>query len=343
MRCNRFVGDDFRCQGELERCVARFDESGEGLGSECEPLEGIDYIDHAERLSRLSRRASTCYTRDYQRQWGSMRLNFINTQDLDAPQLAAEIIAEDHERFEGLIEQEGQLFYSYSVPVEVEGDRISYVRHFTRAIDHEELNDPELGVAINLPGKLLLKRGELMLSRDLVWGPESTQSALNLTELNDEGTRATLINRHLFEHRRLKDLHLDRLSSGEERLIVSHGFDYNYRNGWFTHAEDDAEYDPYLDRISVFNLSDLDLLGEAVSDSWSTLISVSAGKGVFKVGGGVLLMDLTDPTSIEPQAFFPIRGWRPRITIEGDSIYAAAGRYGVYTLPLNSFNLLPPL
>lgn len=339
VRCTRFVGETFSCQGQAERCVARFDEEHPYGVSECEAIEGLDYAAHAERQSRQDR---SCHTYDYERRWGSMHLNFIDTQDLDAPQMSAEVVVAPHQRFEGLIEQEGQLFYSYSVPVEVEGDRISYVRHFTKAIDHRDLSDPELGVAVNLPGKLLLKRGGLMLSRDLVWGPEHTQSALNLTELNDEGTRATLITRHLFEGRRLQKLHLDRLNSGEERLVVSHSFDYQYRR-YYDYAEVDADDSPYLDRVSVFNLSDLDLLGEAVSDSWSSLISVNAGKGVFRVGGGVLLMDLSDPAEITPQAFFPIRGWNPRLTLEGDSIYAAAGRYGVYSLPLNSFNLLPPL
>ena len=67
------------------------------------------------------------------------------------------------------------------------------------------------------------------------------------------------------------------------------------------------------------------------------------GRGVFNVGGGVLLMDLSDPNQISAQGFFPIRGWNPRFTVEGDEIFAAAGRFGVYKLPLNSSNLLPPL
>ena len=270
-----------------------------------------------------------------------MHLNFVDTQDLDAPELTAELVAEEHERFEGLMMQDGQLFYSYSVPVDVEGDRVSYVRHFTRAVDHQDLIEPELGVAVNLPGKLLLKRGDLLISRDLVWGPETSLSALNLTRLNDEGTSATLITRHLFEGRRVRSLHLDQLASGEERLVVSHGFEYS-RWGWDIHQSEDGE-DPYLDRVAIFNLNNLDLLGEATSDGWSTLVGVNAGKGIFQVGGGVLLMDLSDPTAISPQAFFPIRGWNPRLTLEGESIYAAAGRYGFYTLPLHSSNLLPPL
>ena len=54
-------------------------------------------------------------------------------------------------------------------------------------------------------------------------------------------------------------------------------------------------------------------------------------------------MDLSNPSDITPQGFFPLRGWSPSLTIEGDSIYAAAGRFGVYTLPANASNLLPPL
>jgi len=127
---------------------------------------------------------------------------------------------------------------------------------------------------------------------------------------------------------------------------VSHSFDWrNYRYYDYINqiGTDHSDAHAYSDRVSVFNLDDLGLLGETVSDDWSTLISVNAGRGIFQVGGGVLLMDLSDPSEITPQAFFPIRGWNPRLTLEGDSIYAAADRFGVYTLPLTSSNLLPPL
>ena len=116
---------------------------------------------------------------------------------------------------------------------------------------------------MNLPGKLLLKRGDLLISRDLVWGLETSLSALNLTRLNDAGTSAALITRHLFEGRRVRSLHLDQLASGEERLVVSHGFQYS-NWGWGIHQAEDGE-DPYLDRVAIFNLSTLDLLGHGLA------------------------------------------------------------------------------
>ena len=106
-------------------------------------------------------------------------------------------------------------------------------------------------------------------------------------------------------------------------------------------SQEGTEHDPYVDRFSIFNLSTLDILGESMSDAWSNLLTVNSGRGFFQVGGGILLMDISDPTAIAPQAFFPIRSWTPNLTIEGDSIFAAAGRYGVYTLSMDTFNLLP--
>ncbi len=338
--CSRFEGGEFTCRGEIRRCVYTADE-GFYQNDECEVLEAIDYVEIANRMSRRDE----CHSYERTRQWGSMRLSFVDMRDPDEPVLRAQLIAPEHENFEGLIIQEDELFYSYSVPVNVDGDDISYVRHFTRSINHQEMDEPQFNVAINLPGKLLLKRGDLVISRDSIWDAEGLTTTLNLTQLNQSATRARFLSRHLFSNRIIQKIIFDQDANGEERLFISHRYDYRSLSYWGREdtSELPLEENPYVNRVSIFELNDLELLGEGVSDQWSDLIAVRDGRGIFNVGGGVLMMDLRDPSDITPQAFFPLRGWQIRLTVESDKAYVAAGRFGVYTLDLESSNLLPPL
>ena len=338
-RCGRFENSDFTCHGGLRHCLITAGE--DEWSRDCEPLDEIDYTAIAARQSRRG----SCHSYEKTRHWGSLHLNIIEAHDSGELELVGSINAPTHERFEGLIIQEGELYYSYSVPVNVDGDEISYVRHFTRSVSLESMSNPSFNAPVNLPGKLLLKHGDQLVSRDQIWGVEGVISTINFTRLNEEETRARFEGMHSFEGRQIQKLIYDEDSQGEARLYVSHSLNYRYWDHWAheEYAELDAEDDPRLNRISIFDLSEQSLLGEAASDRWSNLVTVRNGRGVFNVGGGVLMMDLSDPEQISAQGFFPIRGWSPHFTVEGDEIFAAAGRFGVYKLPLNSSNLLPPL
>ncbi len=347
LRCEREVGQEFRCEGAVHVCPAEL------IGSyninvdysSCAPVELTD-ADAAAAAAAASRRGE-CYEHERERYWSSLVLDLIDIRDLDAPALAASVERPAEERLEGVVADGATLYYSYHLPVTVEGDRVSYVRHFTRPIDLSDLSAPAVGERVNLPGRLLLRRGDLAVTRDLTWGPEGVESSLNLVRLNAEETRATLVSRHRFDGRMLKTVRLDEVG-GEERLVVTHGPSYSY--GFYYDeiavgaasgtAEEEAR--ARLDRVAVFGLRDLAPLGEGVSDQWSSLVDVRGGRAVFSVGGGVLLMDLSDPAQITPQAFFPVNGWGASFTLEGDTLYAAAGRFGVYALPLAERNLLAP-
>ncbi|MAD60440.1 MAG: hypothetical protein CMH49_02855 [Myxococcales bacterium] len=342
IHCKRELGGTFSCSGQMRSCVHEFNE---GVSErECEGVE-IDRQDLITWAEQESRRGE-CSQYEEERRWGSLRLTMIDLQDLDQPRLADHAYAPAHEHFEGLIAQENQLFYSYSVPVEVEGDRISYVRHFTRSLHDQDLDQVRFNSAVNLPGKLLLKRESLLISKDLIWGAEGAVNAINLTRLNDEGTRAQFISRHLFEGRQLEKLVLNHSGSGEERLVIAHGIDHRQFGYDFDFGVDEntaPDDNPYLDRISIFRLNDLEELGSSVSDGWSQLLEVQADKAVFRISGGILLLDISEPTAIESQAYLPMRSWSPKLTVEGNQIYIAAGRYGVFNLELDQSNLLPPL
>jgi hypothetical protein len=354
-------GEAFACRGELSVCEASYsDERGLEVDAErCAPVE-MDMQASATALSR----AGECSTYERTRSWSSLELSLISLADLDTPEVTTTLRRPSEERFEGVVASEGRLFYSYHQPVVVEGDELSFVRHFTREINTGDISAPEVGPAVNLPGRFLLKRGDLVVSQDQSWGEGRLESSLNLTRLNAEGTRASLVSRHLFEGRMLTQARLDEVA-GEERLVVTHAPSYSaYGYGYYgaVDVEGDVavgapstgsvsaggiadDVDPEtLSHVGVFKLSDLSLLGEAVSDRWANLSAVEGGRAIFSVGGGALIMDLSDPQQISAQAFLPINGWGAVFTLDANTLYAAAGRFGVYTLPLEERLILnPPL
>jgi hypothetical protein len=321
--CSRQVGDDeFNCRGELLSCEVSSDDPWSNIDEErCEPID-------------VEPRSDDCYTNTRSRYWQTPTFIPVDLSDLDAPRLLEPIERPEHEMFKGVITQGETLYYSYAVPVEVNGDSVSFVRHFTRKItlSDQAADEASVGPAVNLPGRLLSIDGDRLITQDLTWGQQDAESSLNVLRLSEDGTRARLNGRHLFSNRRIKKLRLDHAG----RVVVSHGMVYGYGYGYYRHDEEES-----MDRLAIFDDQDLTLLGESVSDRWSNLVDVTAGRAVFQVGGGVLLMDITDAEQISPQAFFPIQGWSQKLTIEGDKIYSAANRFGIYTLPLMGSNLAP--
>ena len=82
---------------------------------------------------------------------------------------------------------------------------------------------------------------------------------------------------------------------------------------------------------------------EADVDDWAALQEARDGRALFQVPGGLLVFNLDNAEAPFPQAYFPTRGWPRDIMVVGDDITFAAGRYGIYSFDMDSFNLLTPL
>ncbi len=103
--------------------------------------------------------------------------------------------------------------------------------------------------------------------------------------------------------------------------------------------EDDGQHLSVLDASVDGGLA---VLSEVPIADWASLQSAAAGKALFSVGNGLLVVDLAHPAQPEAQAFFPTRGWPSRIHVDsaGGQAYVPAGRYGVYRFDLDVRNLL---
>ena len=98
----------------------------------------------------------------------------------------------------------------------------------------------------------------------------------------------------------------------------------------------------YQVEMAVLDVSDLAIASSTPIAGWANLRGAMDGQALFQVSGGVLTMDITNPASPEPQAFFATAGWPERFVVDGDTLLVAAGRYGIYTLDLTTTNLMAP-
>lgn len=75
-------------------------------------------------------------------------------------------------------------------------------------------------------------------------------------------------------------------------------------------------------------------------DEWATFTDAQAGRALFRVSGGIMLINVKVPSAPFAQAYFPTPGWPQDILFEGSDIIIAAGPYGIYRFDASVFNLL---
>ncbi len=365
------------CQGQIQRCVTIH---GDG------PCEDVD----AEDVQTVEE----CWEHELYRRWSSFALHVVDLSDLAAPALRPTVELDDQREAVSLLADGASVYATWKTPAEVNGDARPFVRyHFTR-VDLSNPAEPERFEAVNIPGELLAIEGDALFTRDLVFGEEVVETAVNRLTLTPRGAR--LDARRRFEDQRVDHVALD----GRGRLLVSHRRAWRHRGeedvmmdggtgggggvpkappattgaGTSTSSgesddggEDDAEDAPADDDAPAEedappppeskksfleddgqHLSVLDagpeggmaVLSETPIADWAQLRKAEAGKALFTVGGGLLVVDLADPAAPRAQAYFPTRGWPQRIHVDGDQAYVPAGKFGVYRFSLDVRNLI---
>jgi hypothetical protein len=153
--------------------------------------------------------------------------------------------------------------------------------------------------------------------------------------LTVEGAVARLHAQRLFDDRTVSAVHAD----GAGHVLVSHDqawghYDYGYYaqtpGGQPTH------------RLSILADSDLAIAGETDVDSWASLMTAKAGRAIYTVSGGILVVNVAEPERPFAQAYFPTNGWSSELLLDGDDILFASGPYGIHRFNADVFNLLTP-
>ena len=269
-----------------------------------------------------------CNSYEQFRYWQTFSLRTVDLTSTETPVLGPEFALGDREEGVSAIAADNQVIVSYRVPATVEGDSRPYVRYFMRALDLTNPATPVLGTPINVPGEVLAANGETIYTRDTVWGSAIVETAV--ARLRVFNNLAYLQQSYRFDDQIVQTITLD----GAGHLLASH------RVAWNVPTSGDGSD---LQKLTILDAGNMTLLSEVTVDAWASLTRAEAGRALFNVSGGMLVMNLSNPALPFAQAWFPTRGWSRTFTVRDNRLVFAAGPFGIYEFDLDVFNLLPPL
>jgi hypothetical protein len=312
INCVTSEGREEVCSGGFERCG----QSAEGEWT-CEEYEPDP-----------SELTESCYDYEEYRYWQTFSLRTVDLSNPDAPALlAARELGEREEGVSAIVNGDSVLV-SYQVPVRLEDDSRPYVRYFMRPLDVTDPSNPVLGAPVNVPGEILAADGDILYTRDTAWGDAIVETAIARVRLF-EGL-AYLQARYQFADQQVEKILLD----GAGHLVASH------RLAWNVPTSGDGTD---LQQLSILDGESLELNANVSVDSWATLTRAEAGRALFSVSGGMLVMNTENPANPYAQAWFGTRGWSRNFTVRDNRLVFAAGPFGIYEFDLDTFNLLAPL
>ncbi|MCU0663364.1 MAG: beta-propeller domain-containing protein [Myxococcota bacterium] len=311
--CTSYNGGPQACSGEIYVC-------------EFDKLTG-SYSNCTEVDPKSIPTETHCYDGTDVRYWTSYYVSVVDLSDPASPTLEPTISMPSDQESTGVLARGNSLYLGHRKPVTLDGDAHKYARYYFNEIDLSRPDKPVVGPAINVPGTLLEVEADTIYTRDFSYGEHVVETALN--KLRVDGDRAVLEARRRFEDREVQNAQFD----GAGHFVVIH------RQSWYAYAPDyDWEEGNILSIIDVddekmASLSDFQLA------AWSDLRGIEAGRAMFSVSGGVLVVNLEKPAAPFVQAFYPLRGWPSRMLLEGNDIIVPAGRFGLYRFDLDETNL----
>jgi len=335
--CNTYADMPYNCDGEGD-CVYYYGNRSctslngapvsctENNFYRCSYTDGGDDWECVEVDESQIQTETYCYDYEQYRYWQKFEIETLDLRDLGNAQLGIQAsLGEDNEGASAVGVDDG-VWLSYKRPEIVPGSSLPYVRYFVRKLSLVNPGAPALGVEVNVPGQLLAVDDNILFTRDFLWGENIIESSINRVRV--AGNVAFLEGIRTFHDEIVQDVKLD----GAGRLLVAH------RLAW----QVSQTYDEKT-KLSILdgNQLTLPIVSTTEVDSWATLKGGVGGRALFQVPGGLLVMNLDNPAAPFASAYFPTRGWPWRFHIDGDDVIAPAGRYGIYSFDLDTFNLLP--
>ncbi len=332
LQCERDDSGDLTCTGTIIRCEYEPDTRD----VTCEELDASDLPDLEDYVY--------CWDRDRYNWWVERNIRPIDLSDPSQPEVRQVITSDQNDQPAGAIASGSDLYLSFARPESVENNDRDYVRWFFQRIDFSNYAEPQIHDPVNVPGWLIAVDGDFVYTRDSLYNEDNRiETAVARCEVIDGS--AYLRGVRVFENRWVNAVQLD----GAGNLLVTHGtawwWDGPVTGGTTDGTRDDDDGDENLHTLSVLDAtsSEFTVLAEAGVDTWASLQDARPGRALFRVPGGLLVMNLDDSAQPYPQAYFATSGWPRSIRVLGGDIVVAAGRHGIYRFPLDEFNLLPAL
>ncbi|MBI4817338.1 MAG: beta-propeller domain-containing protein [Deltaproteobacteria bacterium] len=286
------------------------------------------------------------YSYDQYRYWQHLNLHAVDVSG-SAPVIGDSVSMAREEESVSLLANGSHLFLSFKKPFAVASDPRAFVRYYFRDVDFTNANAALVGADINVPGELIAIDGATAITRDFVWGENIVETTIDKLEV--VGDLAYLRGVRTFTEQYVDKVLLD----GVGHVLVSH------RLAWQSYYPGIAVADravggagvsagglepDYSSKLSIIDLADASfpVLAETAIDSWATLTNAVVGRALFTVPGGLLVVNLDNASAPFAQAYFPLNGWSDTFAVTGRDVLFAAGRYGLYKLDIDTFNLLPP-
>jgi hypothetical protein len=324
------------CHGSFERCTYLLPQWE--LVS-CEPLTEEEIAQHFRR---------ECHTYVAHRYWQSWTLHRIDLSDPAEPRLLAPLATDVSSEMQGADVFDGVYHLNWSVPVEVDDDARGYVRWFFREVDLRAADEAAaFGPAVNLPGRLVQREGNALFTQDQLYGENIVESTINRLELIED--RAYLRGTERFRDAWVRNIVLD----GAGLVFVNHQpwqMFYWGRDGVATadvatsdgEEREESEEDRNLSRLSVYRIEDDGFAATAnvPIDSWAELRTATPARAIFNASGGVLVVNVEDPSDPHPQTFVGLRGWPSRFVAVGQRLWIPSNRFGIQEVDAEEGNLL---
>jgi hypothetical protein len=314
--CSSLNGAPQTCSGEITKCTYT---NSTDYTTCCVPVDSTS-------ISLVK----NCNTNDKYRYWTSYSLYVLDLTG-STPRLTDPVELPTADEGVSVLASGQSVYYSYALPYDVKDDQREHVRYYFVQVDLSTPSKPKLVEPVNVPGVLLAVQGDTIYTQDVLWGTSVAQSVINKLTLKDG--LAYRQASYLFANQIVETVKLD----GAGHVLVSHQQAYNYSQ---TCSGTSSSQD-YATKLTILGASDLSQLSEIAVDNWATFKSAEAGRALFQVSGGLIIMNVQDPVAPYAQAYFPTPGWPQDILFERGNILLAAGRYGIYQFDASAFNLLP--
>lgn len=309
--CTRPIDEEeATCSGSFQRCTYTYDADGNYEDYACVDVEEDDV-------------ATETHCNEYEqfRYWTRFVVDVLDVREPAQAALAPALELPHADQASAARADGSRLWVSFTRPEDVPGSTQAFVRWFARPIDLTNPAQPVAGAAINVPGELLAVDGDTATTRDWLWSGQTIETAIQRVELDLDDAIATLTATRRFEDQWVYDVKLD----GAGHVLVNH------RSTSWAQGE--------MNKLAVLDGA-LSVVADVDVDTWATLKDGVAGRALFQVPGGLLVMNLDDASAPYPQAYFPLRGWPTSVRVDDERLTVPAGRYGVYRFDLDETNLL---
>jgi uncharacterized secreted protein with C-terminal beta-propeller domain len=287
----------------------------------------------------------TCGTRVYYH--GHRIENALVVLDLSDP--ARPRLTAERDLGTGSVEQmfvaDGELLYSHAVPSRTDARGRTYVRWYAERFALGEGAELRPLGRMNLPGRLIAKRGDALVTLDQQWVDDPSCTEGSPRYYGCYGRMASWLNGLVLRGGRAYRTSMLRLGDDLASVVETGGMVYTVANRWMAAEPEDAPDYGYgttrtvLAAVDARDVGDLRSVSEQTLSTRGTWWQIATRAGdvlVLSGGGGLALFGTAGADAARPRfrRFVRTQGWTVSLLVDGDTLYASGGPHGIQAVPL---------